>query len=1419
MAIVTVDSLLKARKLAKRRKFQGLDISIETAKGSYRHWYDPHVGKAGKTKMPHDYGYIRGSMGADGDHVDCYVGPNESAERAYVINQMKAPDFTRFDEQKVMLGFSSATEAKAAYLSCYNNTRFFGSMRAVAMQDFKKQVLATTHSSPLVMSMQHHDQRQHNGDGQVDTLHAPMVTTRPRFVLQKAGPFIGPKGGKWADAKHTIPWTVDVRSHHTQLRGETAVFRYHVKDVGGGKVRISRHEDRKYGPTMPVASLKHFVNDLEGKVDLPRHPHHAGINAVIDGKATMLGKGDDGVAFKVGDQVVKMSTTVPYQPENPGHRSPENAADMLRAQVDIGNKLAMTIPGIQHSEFERHGDKGFQIKEYVEIPDKFSRAQLDSAQDTLIAMHEHGYSLNDEVQVGVNSKGDVVMFDVGKASSLDADDASKGIYSAAQGDMDNMKRMYQEHGHDFVRRDHDEGEVAWERVQDRIMKWSANPKLRKLGARHVKSAAELRRKIARITLSGDKLDRRIEAIDGDEVGASWELDVDLDDTKKSASPDRLLKGGGHAYVSKRMVGGKWVYSYGVPLRPIGFATVPKGYIHASDPHPKVPAMRHGVVSYAKPLSADAVKNYSLVHIPGNDSGLVKHIAAKLGEYAEAFVEDYDDDPSFASMPVGAHLDDLEVPVHADRDDITAKVIAHLRGGLSKAEQFPRLYVLRKAGAPAGFGPIPNGTRGGYRKKVSGKWAYWYPSAEGPGKATEYSEADFAAGKFDKTPGHWHFIRAGAGRSEIHAWTVGGVDPDSNHPVKIAGREALLYQIVNPEHEKGWAQLRNVNSGETVIIKHDRVYPVEHGRNAKRKPQPKGGMVDVEKPKGGAPTGWVMGSDIRIQPYADSTAKKGTMLHRVERGFYPRKKRRVWREDADGVPRKHEDEVLHMREGDKVLLLGEMQGLVRKAADSARRKLGIQKSAEVVEDMRAAAMEGLLHAIDNYRGGYSFSKSAMSYADQHARLHAAREFAGGFGMTKREARLMPGFMAARSEANRLVGGEASAQDIARMWKLRKRDRHEGLEEGKNDPIPMGRYNLKSGAIVSGNDKPGKIELAQNYAEFLDGQRKGGIGLEEDGPLLPGAGTGIGMGASERMETQHALTEALGGVEKLEVVIDRRIYRLNGADLVTRRLGLGMDPQSTTKIAEEVPIYRIARGGDLKQLSPRAAKDIIAQATQEALSHMRGELTGPVAALVQRAATNLAPRPEVGRGGRYSMKEKIEAGSRSVTSDDVKAWRAKERKRLRVLESSMREQGDPDRADAARAAHQRIASIGTKEARRHIAEMRLINRPASREWFRNAIATPIDFEDPRNTYGAATITMTDLGTGKQRQVRIRTVRDFTNSEDAYKSDTGGGTVPDMVTIRMVALFPRLSHALWGSDDAMAFAPTSGRAQVLEAMGLWW
>lgn len=139
----SVAELLKAYKLHGRCVFQGLPVSIENRKGSTRSWYDPHEKKAGTTKMKHAYGYIRGTKGTDGDHVDVYIGPDKNADTVFVVHQRKAPDFKEFDEDKCMLGFSSGKEAKDAYMAQYDKPGFFGGMTAMPMEEFKEKVLST----------------------------------------------------------------------------------------------------------------------------------------------------------------------------------------------------------------------------------------------------------------------------------------------------------------------------------------------------------------------------------------------------------------------------------------------------------------------------------------------------------------------------------------------------------------------------------------------------------------------------------------------------------------------------------------------------------------------------------------------------------------------------------------------------------------------------------------------------------------------------------------------------------------------------------------------------------------------------------------------------------------------------------------------------------------------------------------------------------------------------------------------------------------------------------------------------------------------------------------------------------------------------------------------------------------------------
>jgi len=138
-------------KLHSRIKFQGLPISIENGKGSERHWIDEETGETGSTKMEYPYGYVRGTEGTDGDEVDVFIGPNKESRKVFVITQLKKPDFKEIDEQKCMLGFDSAKEAKAAYMRHYNSPKFFKDMVEMDIEEFAEKLKG--HKGELIKSL------------------------------------------------------------------------------------------------------------------------------------------------------------------------------------------------------------------------------------------------------------------------------------------------------------------------------------------------------------------------------------------------------------------------------------------------------------------------------------------------------------------------------------------------------------------------------------------------------------------------------------------------------------------------------------------------------------------------------------------------------------------------------------------------------------------------------------------------------------------------------------------------------------------------------------------------------------------------------------------------------------------------------------------------------------------------------------------------------------------------------------------------------------------------------------------------------------------------------------------------------------------------------------------------------------------
>ena len=117
-------------------RIHGLEVSIENPKGSTRSGTDPDGNRWEQTLTAH-YGYIRRTEGADGDHVDVFIGPRPEAEVVFVINQLD-PRTGEFDEHKGVLGCLTRQEAKELYLSNYEDGwQGCGEITPMTIEQFK----------------------------------------------------------------------------------------------------------------------------------------------------------------------------------------------------------------------------------------------------------------------------------------------------------------------------------------------------------------------------------------------------------------------------------------------------------------------------------------------------------------------------------------------------------------------------------------------------------------------------------------------------------------------------------------------------------------------------------------------------------------------------------------------------------------------------------------------------------------------------------------------------------------------------------------------------------------------------------------------------------------------------------------------------------------------------------------------------------------------------------------------------------------------------------------------------------------------------------------------------------------------------------------------------------------------------------
>lgn len=176
-------------------KVDGYDITIENPKGSTRSGKDAN-GKEWSIKMNYDYGYILGTKGTDGDHIDVYLSDNPTSGNVYVVDQIDQ-ETGKFDEHKVMYGFPSMEAARDAYKSQYEDGWKVGTITEVSRPDFKKWVESSTRKMKPFSEYKSMESAtmsqltQHEGDGNNKKDISAVVNDLKQGNFDSLGSYLG----------------------------------------------------------------------------------------------------------------------------------------------------------------------------------------------------------------------------------------------------------------------------------------------------------------------------------------------------------------------------------------------------------------------------------------------------------------------------------------------------------------------------------------------------------------------------------------------------------------------------------------------------------------------------------------------------------------------------------------------------------------------------------------------------------------------------------------------------------------------------------------------------------------------------------------------------------------------------------------------------------------------------------------------------------------------------------------------------------------------------------------------------------------------------------------------------------------------------------------------------------------------------
>lgn len=362
------------------------DITIEQPQGSVRKGTDAD-GKQWESKMNNTYGYIRGAVGVDGDHIDVFLSNDIdgwNGRKVYVVDQYN-PDGS-FDEHKVMLGFNDADEAKGDYLANYeqgweNGRRI--DITGVNLEDFEKWIESS--------------KRKTKPFGEYSSVKKDVVEIN---TPEEAGYSITPstytnKKGKTSDV------SLLTFGHDLTAGQERAVKEFAKERTGEGRFSPARGwKDRESGGWMfrseeDARKAGEMVGNEEAVADNKPMTAQELRDAVEPKKPTTSKKT---ASKKPANRVESVPTEEPIEPEKPKYEVSDEEMNGLMNDI-------RDILGIGDDE----GDAGFKFREPDELTAEQRQKLMSVGQRLAMAMVERGNeSFGNYASMMVKALGDKV---------------------------------------------------------------------------------------------------------------------------------------------------------------------------------------------------------------------------------------------------------------------------------------------------------------------------------------------------------------------------------------------------------------------------------------------------------------------------------------------------------------------------------------------------------------------------------------------------------------------------------------------------------------------------------------------------------------------------------------------------------------------------------------------------------------------------------------------------------------------------------------------------------------------------------------------------------------------------------------------------------------------------------------------------